>query len=101
MTRRVGNTWQSGNVVQRYRGKAVSGKHFPSHKLVERESARALGTTTLAASSLACERKERIWVEAFGFLLGNFCRSCCLFSKVHAATSNERIVSPLWLLVGV
>ncbi len=99
MTRRVGNTWQSSNVVKRDWGNAVSGKHLPTHvcrmREQKRESARALWMTTLAASSLACERKEQIWVEAFGFLLGNFCRSCCLFSKVHAATSNERIVSPL------
>ncbi len=84
MRRRVGNTWQSGNVVQRYRGKAVSGKHFPTPRFVERkkrkrreetrrESARALGDDD-SRSVVACVRAERanlgggFWFSSWKFL---------------------------------
>jgi hypothetical protein len=40
MTRRGGNTWQSSNVVKRYWGNAVSGKHLPTHACRMREEKR-------------------------------------------------------------
>ncbi len=76
MTRRVGNTWQSGNVVQPYRGKAVSGKHFSPQacrrREEKRESARPWDDDSRRV--VACVRAERanlgggFWFSSWKFL---------------------------------